>query len=344
MVIVPGATHSVSLSKRQSRTSVQFQSPGISATVPTNINTNKPQTELPSLSPNPGKIINISNFASLPNQQMSPALVKPSSSYSSTPGGSAIHTATAPSNVTGVGGSQLSEPCIQQKIVINTSTPLAPGTQIMINGTRFIVPPQGLGAGSHVLLISTNPKYGPPLVFNSGHGIQPTPVDNPAQKITLASNNSLSGQPVKQSLRTSTKIVNSLGNASSLTTVHTTPQIVNTTAKVSVAPPVSTVSLTSVIKSPPATLLAKTSLVSAICSSNPPLPSSTSVFHLDTSVKKLLVSPEGAILNTINTPASKVSSLSSSLSQIVVSASRNPASVFPAFQSSGLEKPDTAAS
>lgn len=340
---VPGATHSVSLSKRQSRTSVQFQSAGISATVPTNINTNKPQTDLPSLSPSPGKIINISNFASLPNQQMSPALVKPTSTYSSTPGGSAVHTAIAPSNVTSVVGAQFSEPCIQQKMVINTSTPLAPGTQIMINGTRFIVPPQGLGAGSHVLLISTNPNYGP-LVFNSGQGIQPTPVDNPAQKFTLASNNSLSGQPVKQSLRTSTKIVNSLGNASSLPTVHTTPQIANTTAKVSVPPPIPTVSLTSVIKSPPATLLAKTSLVSAICSSNPPLPSSTSVFHLDTSVKKLLVSPEGAILNTINTPASKVSSFSSSLSQIVVSASRNSASVFPAFQSSGLEKPDTAAS
>lgn len=340
---VSGATRSVSLSKRQSRTSVQFQSPGISATVPTNINTNKPQIELPSLSPSPGKIINIPSFASLPNQQMSPALVKSTSSYSSTPGGSTIHTATAPSNVTNVVGGQFSEPCIQQKIVINTSTPLAPGTQIMINGTRFIVPPQGLGAGSHVLLISTNPKYGPPLVLNTGQGIQPTPVDNPAQKITLVSSNSVSGQPVKQSLRTSTKIVNSLGNASSLPPVHTTSQIINTTAKVSVPPPVPTVSLTSVIKSPPGSLLAKTSLVSAVCSSNPPLPSSTSVFHLDTSVKKLLVSPEGAILNTISTPASKVSSLSPSLSQIV-SASRNPASVFPAFQSSGLEKPDTAAS
>lgn len=229
-----------------------------------------------------------------------------------------------------------------KKIVINTSTPLAPGTQIMINGTRFIVPPQGLGAGSHVLLISTNPKYGPPLVLNSGQGTQPIPVDNPAQKITLASSNSLSEQPVKHSLGSSTKIVNSLGNTSSLPTVHTTPQIVNT-AKFSVPPPAPTVSLTSVIKSPPATLLAKTSLVPAICPSNLPLPDSTSVFHLDTSVKKLLVSPEGAILNTINTPASKVSSLSSSLSQIV-SASRNPASVFPAFQSPGLEKPDTAAS
>lgn len=340
---VPGATRSVSLSKRQSRTSVQIQSPGVSTTVPTNINTNKPQTELPSLSPNPGKIINISNLASLPNQQMSPAFLKPTPSYSPTPGVTAIHTATAPSNVTSVIGSQLSEPCIQQKIVINTSTPLAPGTQIMINGARFIVPPQGLGAGSHVLLISTNPKYGPPLVLNSGQGTQPTPVDNLAQKITLASNNSLSGQPVKHCLKSSTKIVNSLGNASSLSTVPAAPQIINPTAKVSVPPSVPTVSLTSVIKSPPATLLAKTSLVSAICSSNPPLPSNTSVFHLDTSVKKLLVSPEGAILNTINTPASKVPSVSPSLSQIV-SASRNPASVFPAFQSSGLEKPDTAAS
>ncbi|KAM8802475.1 putative bromodomain-containing protein 10 isoform 4-T4 [Rhynchonycteris naso] len=341
---VPGVTRSVSLSKRQSRTSVHFQSPGISATVPTNVNTNKPQTELPSLSPSPGKIINISNFASLPNQQLSPALVKSTSSYSSTPGGSAIHTATATSNISNVAGGQFSEPCIQQKIVINTSTSLAPGTQIMINGTRFIVPPQGLGAGSHVLLISTNPKYGSPLVLNSGQVVQPTPVDNPAQKITLASSNSLSEQPVKQSLRNSTKIVNSLENISSLPTVHTTPQIINTAAKVSVPPTVPVVSLTSVIKSPPGTLLAKTSLVSAICSSNPPLPNSTSAFHLDTSVKKLLVSPEGAILNTISTPASNVPPFSSSLSQMVVSANRNPASVFPAFQSSGLEKPDTAAS
>uniref|UniRef100_H0XM61 KIAA2026 n=3 Tax=Otolemur garnettii TaxID=30611 RepID=H0XM61_OTOGA len=341
---VPEAT--CSLPKRQSWTSLQFHSPGISTTVPTNVNTAKPQTELSSLSPSPGKITNISNLASLPNQQMPPSLVKSTPSYSSVPGGSSIHTATAPSNVTtSLVGSQFNEPCIQQKIVINTSTPLAPGTQIMINGTRFIVPPQGLGAGSHVLLISTSPKYGPPLILNSSQGIQPTPVDNPAHKITLASNNSLRVQPIKHSLKSSTKIVNSFGNTSSLPTVNTTPQIINTTAKVSVPSPAPPVSLTSVIKSPPATILAKTpSLASAICSSNPPLPSNTSVFHLDTSVKKLLVSPEGAILNTINTPASKVSSLSSSLSQIVVSASRNPVSVFPDFQSSGLEKPDTAAS
>lgn len=44
---------------------------------------------------------------------------------------------------------------IQQKIVINSSAPLAPGTQILINNARFVVPAQGLGPGSHVLLISS---------------------------------------------------------------------------------------------------------------------------------------------------------------------------------------------
>lgn len=212
----------------------------------------------------------------------------------------------------------------------------------MMNGARFIVPPQGLGAGSHVLLIATNPKYGPPLLLNSGQSILATPVDNPVQKIIQTSNSSLSGQPLKHSVRNSTKIVNSFGSPSSLSAVHTAPHIVNTPAKVCV-PPAPPAPLTSVIKASPAALLAKTSLVSAISPSNPPLPSSTSVFHLDTSVKKLLVSPEGAILNTINTPAAKAPSLSSSLPP-VGSASQNPASVFPAFPSSGLEKPDTAAS
>ncbi|XP_011911872.1 PREDICTED: uncharacterized protein KIAA2026-like [Cercocebus atys] len=48
---VPGATRSISLSKRQSRTSLQFQSPGISTIFFFYVNANKPQTELSSLSP-----------------------------------------------------------------------------------------------------------------------------------------------------------------------------------------------------------------------------------------------------------------------------------------------------
>ncbi|XP_058473859.1 uncharacterized protein KIAA2026 [Solea solea] len=44
---------------------------------------------------------------------------------------------------------------VQNRMVINTSTPLAAGTQIILNNTRFVVPPQGLGPGSHVLIISS---------------------------------------------------------------------------------------------------------------------------------------------------------------------------------------------
>lgn len=47
-----------------------------------------------------------------------------------------------------------STPLMQQKIVINNSAPLVPGTQILINNARFVVPAQGLEPGSHVLLIS----------------------------------------------------------------------------------------------------------------------------------------------------------------------------------------------
>ncbi|XP_072228077.1 uncharacterized bromodomain-containing protein 10 [Leuresthes tenuis] len=44
---------------------------------------------------------------------------------------------------------------VQQRIIINTSTPLAAGTQILLNNACFVVPPQGLGPGSHVLIISS---------------------------------------------------------------------------------------------------------------------------------------------------------------------------------------------
>ncbi|XP_030006297.1 uncharacterized protein KIAA2026 isoform X2 [Sphaeramia orbicularis] len=44
---------------------------------------------------------------------------------------------------------------IQQKIVINTTTPLAAGTHIVLNNAHFVVPPQGLSPGTHVLIISS---------------------------------------------------------------------------------------------------------------------------------------------------------------------------------------------
>ncbi|KAK5616803.1 hypothetical protein CRENBAI_020492 [Crenichthys baileyi] len=43
---------------------------------------------------------------------------------------------------------------VTQKIIINTSTHLTAGTQIVLNNACFVVPPQGLGPGSHVLIIS----------------------------------------------------------------------------------------------------------------------------------------------------------------------------------------------
>lgn len=44
---------------------------------------------------------------------------------------------------------------VQQRIVLNTSTPLAAGTQIFLNSARFAVPSQGLGPGTHFLIISS---------------------------------------------------------------------------------------------------------------------------------------------------------------------------------------------
>ncbi|KAM9138048.1 putative bromodomain-containing protein 10 isoform 2-T2 [Pangshura tecta] len=345
LTAVPAVAQCLPLPKGQPPTLVQFQSPGISAAVPTNANFHKPQNVMPSASPNKAKIISFSNFASLPCQEIPSSLAKPAHTYSFAPGASVIQTAAASPIVTSQAMGQLNETCIPQKIVINTSTPLAPGTHIMINGTRFIVPPQGLGAGTHVLLISANPKHGPPLLLNNGQRARGVPfVNHISQNITLTPSNSLSWQTSKHPLKSSTKIVNSLGTANTLPIVHATPQIVNTAAKSCVPPSTTTLSMSSVIK-PPVNVLAKTSLVPAINTGNSQLPSSTSVFHLDTSIKKLLVSPEGAILNAINTPASKVaSSLSSSLSPVAVSKSINATSVFPAFQSSGLGKSDTTAS
>ncbi|XP_074850973.1 putative bromodomain-containing protein 10 isoform X2 [Carettochelys insculpta] len=344
LTAVPAAALCLPLSKGQPPTLVEFQSLGLSDAMQANASVHKPQNVLSSASPNAGKIISFSNLASFPCQQKHTSLSKPALAYSCPPDAPVLRTATASPAVTNQGMGQLNEPCIQQKIVINTCTPLAPGTHIMFSGTRFIVPPQGLGAGSHVLLIP-NPKHEPPLVNNNGQGAQGVPfVNHIPQNITLAPSNSSSWQTSKHPLKSSTKIVNSLGTANTLPIVHATPQIVNTAAKSCPPPSTTTLFMSSVIK-PPVNVSAKTSLLSAVNAGNLQLPSSTSVFHLDTSIKKLLVSPEGAILSAINTPASKVvSSLSSSLSPIAVSKSINSTNVFPAFQSSGLGKSDRAAS
>ncbi|XP_074992721.1 putative bromodomain-containing protein 10 isoform X4 [Calonectris borealis] len=319
---------------------LQLQSSGVSAAMPSNASIHKPQSVLPPPSPNTGKVISFPSFSSLQCQQVPPSTEKQSHAYTCA---STVQMSAASPTVRSKVGDQLNEPCIQQKIVINTCMPLAPGTQIMINGTRFVVPPQGLGAGSHVLLLSCNTKQTPPLTINHGQEAQGVPIVNPiTSKIILAPSNSLSWQISKHPLKSSTKIVNSFGSADALPIVHATPQIFTTPASSYTPLSAATLSVSSVIKSP-VNVVATSSVVSAVHPPNSHLPSNTSVFHLDTSIKKLLVSPEGAILNAINTPASKVSCLSSSLPP-VVSTSRNATAVFPASQSSCLDKPDKAAS
>ncbi|XP_019937779.2 uncharacterized bromodomain-containing protein 10 isoform X2 [Paralichthys olivaceus] len=65
------------------------------------------------------------------------------------------HTSVSSATTTSTPFSTSSTGTIQQRVVINTSTPLAAGTQIILNNARFVVPPQGLGPGSHVLIISS---------------------------------------------------------------------------------------------------------------------------------------------------------------------------------------------
>lgn len=326
--------------KSQLPTVLHYQSSGVSAAMTNNAGIHKPQSVLPPPSPNTGRVISFPSFSSLQCQQVPPSTEKQSHAYTCA---STLQMSAASPAVTSKAGGQLNEPCIQQKIVINTCMPLAPGTQIMINGTRFVVPPQGLRAGSHVLLLSCNTKQSPPLTINYGQEAQGVPIVNPiTSKIMLAPGNSLSWQIPKHPVKSSTKIVNSFGSADALPIVHATPQILSTPASSCAPLSAATLSVSSVIK-PPVSVVATSSVVSAVHPPNSDLPSNTSVLHLDTSIKKLLVSPEGAILNAINTPASKVSSLSSSLPSVVVSTSRNPTTVFPASQSSSLDKPDKAA-
>ncbi|XP_026722609.1 uncharacterized protein KIAA2026 homolog isoform X2 [Athene cunicularia] len=319
---------------------LQFQSSGVSAAMPNNADIHKPQSLLPPPSPSTGKVISFPN-SSLRGQQVLPGTEKQSHAYTCA---STIQTFAASPALTSKAGGQLNEPCIQQKIVINTCMPLAPGTQIMINGTCFVVPPQGLGAGSHVLLLSCNTKQTPPSIINHDQEVQGVPTVNPiTSKIMIASSNSLNWQLSKHPLKSPTKIVNSFGSAHALPIIHATQQIFSAPASSSTPLSAASLSVSSVIKSP-VNVVTTSSVVSAVHLLNSHLPSNTSVFHLDTSVKKLLVSPEGAILNAINTPASKVSSLSSLLPSVVVSTSKNPTTVFPAPQSSCLDKPDKAAS
>ncbi|XP_014852063.1 PREDICTED: uncharacterized protein KIAA2026 homolog [Poecilia mexicana] len=62
---------------------------------------------------------------------------------------------------------------VTQRIILNTSTHLTAGTQIVLNNACFIVPPQGLGPGSHVLLISNSAPQVPAATSTSSEAFLP---------------------------------------------------------------------------------------------------------------------------------------------------------------------------
>ncbi|MEQ2202309.1 hypothetical protein XENOCAPTIV_014878 [Xenoophorus captivus] len=69
---------------------------------------------------------------------------------------------------------------VTQKIIINTSTHLTAGTQIVLNNACFVVPPQGLGPGSHVLIISNPAPQVPAGTSTSTEAFVPPRGTSPA--------------------------------------------------------------------------------------------------------------------------------------------------------------------
>lgn len=318
--LVSSSVPCLPLTKGQPQTLLPFQSPVNAAPLITSANI---QTVFPPASTNKGKVF---SFASLP-----PVSSKAAPSCSSLPGLSTVMQTPIASPLTSQAG-QLGETCIQQKIVLNTSTPLAPGTQIMINGIRFIVPPHGLAAGSHVLLISSNAKQAPPLAINNAQGVQ-THLNNSVIPKSLQSS-FLTCPPSNQPLKSSANFMNSLGREITPPTVDSA-QHLNTVTRDSVVPPAVATTVASIPVSQ-SVFVAKSSLVPPTYGSSSVFPSSTSSLHLNKSIGKLLVSPEGAILNSISTSIAKLTSLSPANSHIAECPNTTSA-IHPSSQSSGSD-------
>ncbi|XP_045923414.1 uncharacterized protein KIAA2026 [Micropterus dolomieu] len=142
------------------------------AQVTPSVQTSPPQTSTPTLVRQPSNIqsdIGEETTSSLSSSQL--ALNK-----TQTPISSATNPNT-PFSTSATG-------TVQQRIVINTSTPLGAGTQILLNNARFVVPPQGLGPGSHVLIISSPAPQQVPTASATGTGASVPPQG--ASHVTVA--------------------------------------------------------------------------------------------------------------------------------------------------------------
>lgn len=227
--------------------------------------------------------------------------------------------ASVPSSVSRVSG-PLDESCIRQKIVINTSTPLAPGTQIVINNHRFIVPPQGLGSGSHVLLISNTLKQSTPG-FHAG-----TDVTTACQKaLMVPAVSHCSQSSVLPCVPPSEKLLHNLCPPS-------TPQIITAVSKSAQFTTGSTQLNVSAARSQPQTIISNFQATTT---------QTATVLPVDTAFNKLLVSPEGAVLNAINTVGKPVAKVVSPSSLTCVSGNSNTSAavVFPALKTSEVLEP-----
>lgn len=241
-------------------------------------------------------------------------------------------------------------PAPQERVVINTPVPLAPGTQLLINNTKFVVPAQGLGPGSHVLVISNLPGHpgglpGPIQVQSQNTATMlPAPVQLPpkiGQVLTPVEVPQTSGRQIAPgvvghpsflhphekrgavaSLRavtnswptvvTSTAVQSSLlsfapksqliTNTKTLQTSVTSTGFKNPTIPVATVPP-------NVGANNPATI---NKLLMATCqpiSPAQPTPGNTRALHPPTRESpqpsaKLLLSPDGAVLNVLTSPVS----------------------------------------
>ncbi|XP_076020019.1 putative bromodomain-containing protein 10 [Genypterus blacodes] len=237
---------------------------------------------------------------------------------------------------------------IQQRIVINTSAPLAAGTQILLNNARFVVPPQGLGPGSHVLIISSPaPQEVPSTSVTSTTATLPplvaprTPVlpqlspvrlpavsamGSPIVSCTTAAGSpvpasgpnvtpvGLTGTPVRGSplLSTTTNVVSAV---SRLTASQVTSQAGHHASPFAGAPPLLSaqprLGSTAALVSPVATSTATCSsaLATAASASSFPLTSPLSRFSAPSSSSSVLLNPSAVALPTPVGPA--LASLSS---------------------------------
>ncbi|XP_078070223.1 putative bromodomain-containing protein 10 isoform X2 [Mustelus asterias] len=237
--------------------------------------------------------------------------------------------ATVPSSVGKTSG-PLNESCIRQKIVINTSTPLAPGTQILINNHRFVVPPQGLGSGSHVLLISNTLKPSSSQAVNLNPATPTgTDVTSACQKAKIVSAIPHRSQSSPSCVVPPEKLLqNRCAQSAAQTVTAVSRSIPPTTGSMLISSPT------------------PRQIQTAVCKLQAPTSQSATVLPVDTSFSKLLVSPEGAVLNAINTVVNPVAKVVSqpSLTHVLGSSSANAAVVFPAFKASEVVDPNRSVS